>query len=169
MLSVIWGGCNGSESGAGVAAPKTASDWFTISVGEHPLRLQLAVTPSEMQRGLMERRELGADEGMLFVYLRPDQVSFWMRNTPLPLDIGFFDAEGVLREVYPLHPFDERPVTSRSRRLQFALEVNRGWFKAHGLGPGAQLDLQALTTALHERDFPLKQFGLGDGNDAAAK
>jgi len=143
-----------------VVVPKTAADWFELSVGGQALRVQLAVTPSEMQRGLMERRDLGDDEGMLFVYARPDQMSFWMRNTPLPLDIGFFDSEGVLREVYALHPFDERPIRSRSLRLQFALEVNRGWFKAHGLAPGAQLDLAALAAALRERDIPLSQFGL---------
>jgi len=154
------GGCSGGEKASAVVVPKTAADWFELSVGGQPLRVQLAVTPSEMQRGLMERRNLGAEEGMLFVYVRPDQMSFWMRNTPLPLDIGFFDAEGILREIYPLHPFDERPVRSRSLRLQFALEVNRGWFKAHGLAPGAGLDLAALSTALRERDLPLNQFGL---------
>jgi len=154
------GGCSGEEGRSAVLTPKTGADWFELSVGGQVLRVQLAVTPSEMQRGLMERRDLGTNEGMLFVYVRPDQMSFWMRNTPLPLDIGFFDAEGVLREIYPLHPFDERPVRSRSLRLQFALEVNRGWFKAQGLSPGAQLDLAALATALRERDFPLNQFGL---------
>jgi len=154
------GGCSGKESASAVAVPKTAADWFVLPVGGQPLRVQLAVTPSEMQRGLMERRDLEIDQGMLFVYARPDQMSFWMRNTPLPLDIGFFDAEGVLREIYPLHPFDERPVRSRSLRLQFALEVNRGWFKAHGLAPGAKLDLVALAAALSERGFPLNQFGL---------
>jgi len=156
----LCGGCAGKDTASETVAPKTVADWFALSVGGQPIRVQLAVTPSEMQRGLMERRDLGEDEGMLFVYLRPEQMSFWMRNTPLPLDIGFFDAEGVLREVYQLHPFDERPVHSRSLRLQFALEVNRGWFKAHGIGPGAQLDLAALATALRERDFPLSQFGL---------
>jgi len=154
------GGCSADEGASAAAVPKTGADWFELSVGGQPLRVQLALTPSEMQRGLMERRDLGADEGMLFVYVRPDQMSFWMRNTPLPLDIGFFDAEGVLREIYPLHPFDERPVRSRSLRLQFALEVNRGWFKAQGLAPGAQLDLSALTAALRERDFRPNQFGL---------
>jgi len=156
------GACGGDDSEAGAAAPKTAADWFAIPVGGESLRVQLAVTPSEMQRGLMERRDLAEDEGMLFVFAQPDQMSFWMRNTPLSLDIGYFDSAGVLREVYALHPFDERAVRSRSTRLQFALEVNRGWFKAHGLAPGAQLDLAALAAALRERDFAPAQFGIKD-------
>jgi len=158
--AVFSGSCSGNESASSVVVPKTGADWVSLSVGGQPLRVQLAVTPSEMQRGLMERRDLEGDQGMLFVYARPDQMSFWMRNTPLPLDIGFFDEEGVLREIYPLHPFDERPVRSRSLRLQFALEVNRGWFNAQGLGPGVKLDLAALAAALRERDFSLNQFGL---------
>ncbi|MFM1852015.1 MAG: hypothetical protein RIS54_1699 [Verrucomicrobiota bacterium] len=143
-------------------APKTVADWFTIKVGDQSVRVQFAVTPGEMQHGLMERRELGPDDGMLFVYLRPQRLSFWMRNTPLPLDIGFFKANGELAEIYPLLPFDEHPVQSRSLELQFALEMNQGWFKAHGLRPGDKLDLAAVKAALKARDFPTRQFGLGD-------
>jgi uncharacterized protein len=113
-----------------------------------------------MQRGLMERRDLGRDDGMIFIYDRPQQMSFWMRNTPTPLDIGFFDASGTLQEIYPMHPFDERTVSSRSTQLQFALEMNQGWFSANGVKPGAKLDLKALADALKARGFELKQFGL---------
>ncbi len=120
---------------------KSAADFFPVKVGDRIVRMQLAVRPGEMQRGLMERRDLGPDEGMLFVYERPQALSFWMRNTPTPLDIGFFDRAGVLQEVYPLHPFDETPVASRGRELQFALEMNQGWFRASGIKPGAKLDL----------------------------
>ena len=75
-------------------------------------------------------------------------MSFWMRNTAIPLDIGFFDDSGTLREIYELKPFDERPVVSRSGGLKFALEVNRGWFSTHGVELGARLDMEALTEIL---------------------
>jgi uncharacterized protein len=155
------------ESGAAAApkatttaSPKTVADYFPIKVGDVSVRMQLAVRPAEMQRGLMERRNLGADDGMIFVYERPQQMSFWMHNTPTPLDIGFFTRDGTLQEVYPLHPFDETSVASRSSELQFALEVNQGWFRDKGVKPGAKLDLKALAAALKERGFDPAKFGL---------
>jgi uncharacterized protein len=139
---------------------KTAGDYFTIGVGEKVVRMQLAIRPAEMQRGLMERRNLGQDDGMLFVYEKPQQMSFWMHNTPTPLDIGFFNAAGELLEVYPMHPFDETAVPSRSHEIQYALEVNQGWFRANGVKPGVKLDLKALAAALKDRGFEPRRYGL---------
>lgn len=160
-LSLPLCGCARSEPEP-PPTPKSVEDWFTVKVGDRSVRMQLAVTMAEQQHGLMERRVLGADDGMLFVYMRPQPMSFWMRNTPLPLDIGFFDEEGVLKEIYQMYPFDETPVRSRSTQLQFALEMNQGWFKANEVRPGATLDMAAVKAALKARDFPTRQFGLGD-------
>ena len=140
--------------------PKTVADFFTIKVGEKSVRMQLAVRALEMQRGLMERRDLGRDDGMIFVYEKPQEMSFWMRNTPTALDIGFFDAAGVLQEIYPMHPFDEQSVSSRGKALQYALEMNQGWYASNGVKPGAKLDLKALGEALKARGFQPKVFGL---------
>ncbi len=158
-LALGLAGCGQGEPTV-TAAPKTVEDYFTIKVGTHPVRMQLAVLLPEMQRGLMGRRELGRDVGMLFVYVRPDALSFWMRDTPLPLDIGFFSPGGELREIYALYPYDETPVKSRNQRLQFALEMNQGWFSERGVKPEARLDLKALATALKERGFEPRRFGL---------
>jgi uncharacterized membrane protein (UPF0127 family) len=97
---------------------------------------------------------------MAFIYARPTQVSFWMRNTPLPLDIGYFTAAGELIEIYPLHPHDETPVPSRSNVVQFALEMNQGWFQRNGVRPGAKLDMKALAAALRERGLDPTRVGL---------
>lgn len=158
-LALVLTGCARSEPEV-QAPPKTVADYFTIKVGERPVRVQLAVLDPEMQRGLMERRELGRDDGMLFVYVRATRLSFWMRHTPLPLDIGYFTPAGELAEIYPLHPHDETPVPSRSNNLQFALEMNQGWFRANEVRPGAKLDLAALASALRARGFDPKRFGL---------
>jgi len=142
------------------AAVKTVADFFPIKVGDRTVRMQLAVRTDEMQRGLMGRRDLGPDDGMIFVYEKPQPLSFWMRNTPTPLDIGFFGPGGALQEIYPLHPFDEKSVSSRSDRLQFALEVNQGWYRDRDVKPGAKLDLKALAAALKARGFEPRRFGL---------
>jgi uncharacterized membrane protein (UPF0127 family) len=97
---------------------------------------------------------------MVFVFTRPQPQGFWMRNTPLPLDIGYFDGQGVLREIYPMYPHDERTVMSRSREIQFCLEMNQGWFKDRGVKPGAQLDLKALAEALRARGLKPEAAGL---------
>jgi uncharacterized membrane protein (UPF0127 family) len=139
---------------------KTVSDWFAIKVADQAVQMQLAIFPSEMEHGLMGRRELGSDQGMLFVYHEPGQRSFWMRNTPLPLDIGFFSRDGKLKEFYPMLPFDESSIRSRSDAIEFALEMNQGWFHNHGIRPGAALDLAALREALKARGVAPEDFGL---------
>ena len=152
-------GCGARESTL-PAPPKTVSEYFTIRVGDRAVRMQVAVLPMEMEHGLMGRRDLGPDDGMIFVYPEPQTMSFWMHNTPTPLDIGFFTPAGELEEIYPLLPFDERTVRSHDDHLQFALEMNQNWYREHGLKPGAKLDLTALAAALRARDLDPKKFGL---------
>ncbi len=151
----------GSQSGAAKAAiEQSAETWFEIEVGGQRPRMQLALSPGEQERGLMHRRSLSVNEGMLFVFRAPQQMSFWMRNTVLPLDIGYFDASGVLREVRAMYPLDERPVASQSREIQFCLEMNQGWFAQAGVHPGAKLDLNAVKAAVQARGFSPARFGL---------
>lgn len=163
--ALLLAACDGTKhaepAATAPAAVKTVEDHFPITFGGQTVRMQLAVTPSEMEHGLMGRPKLADDEGMLFVYRRPQPVSFWMRNTPNPLDIGYINPEGVLEEIYPMFPFDETPIRSASQRLQFTLETNQDWYSNHGIRPGAQLDLKALAEALKARGFEPKDFGLG--------
>ena len=101
------------------------------------LRVEVASTPEETQKGLMFREKLPENQGMLFTFNQPQRVSFWMANTAIPLDIGFFTTDGKLREVRSLKPFDLTSVFSKRDDIQYALEVNRGWFGHHcgkGLG-----------------------------------
>ncbi len=147
-----------------------ASDYFTIAVGGRPVQLQVVAhppktkrgrLPPEMEIGLMERRDIGSEQGMVFVYDRPQRLKFWMRNTPTPLDVGYFSPDGELAEICALNPHDERPVASRRADLQIAVEMNQGWYRDRAIGPGARLDLKALSAALRLRGFEPKIFGLG--------
>jgi|GEM_PF-79468 len=132
--------------------PADGQTYFPVSVGGHELQLQLALTPAEQQKGLMSRDHLAEDHGMLFLFERPDRRGFWMHNTRIPLDIGYFDAGGQLVEVHKLFPYDETPVPSRSQEILIAVETNRGWYAAHGVKPGARIDLDDLRAALARRN-----------------
>lgn len=153
-------GCGQGGTDRAVAPPKTVADYFPIRVGAQTVQMQLAVYPAEMERGLMERRDLAPNQGMLFVYAQPQQMSFWMHDTPTPLDIGFFDAAGELLEVYLMQPYDESVIKSRSADVQFALEMNQGWFRDQGVQFGDRLDLKALAAALQARGLKPAAFGL---------
>ena len=132
----------------GVALPVNAVQVCPIGIGPVTIMAEIAATPSQTSRGLMFRRLLPADRGMLFVFPYPRRLSFWMRNTTIALDIGYFDARGELREIYRLQPLDERPVRSRSDALLYALEVNHGWYQRNGVSIGSRLNPQELAQAL---------------------
>jgi hypothetical protein len=157
MLAAM--GC-GSKAPDVAAAPKTVADYFPIKVGDRTVRMQLAVLPQEQERGLMERTDLAPDVGMIFIYRSTQRMSFWMHDTPTPLDIGFFTADGTLVEVYPMLPYDEKTIASRSQDLKFALEMNLNWYRDNGVKPGAKLDLKALTAAVKARDFLPRKLGM---------
>ena len=75
-----------------------ALDWAQITVGPATLRVEMARTPQERERGLMFRRALPQDQGMLFVQA-PGPAAFWMKNTYIPLDLLYFDADGRLLQI----------------------------------------------------------------------
>ena len=97
---------------------------------------ELARKPEEQARGLMYRRSLGGSEGMLFVYNSPVMVSFWMKNTRIPLSIAFMDGSGRIIHIEQMQPYD--PVTRHPspQPFQYALEMNQGWFERNGVGVG---------------------------------
>lgn len=162
FLLTAFAGCDRKQPLVPIASSeaKTVDDRFAIKVGERLVSMQVAARPDEMQKGLMYRQSMGEDEGMVFVFAKPQRMSFWMRNTEIPLDIGYFDVQGVLKEIHPLYPHDENAVKSRSQALQFCLEMNQGWYARNGVKPGAQLDLKALAAALRARGLKAEELGL---------
>ena len=128
--------------------PANSDTWFPISIAETALELQLALTEAERRKGLMYRDKLDADQGMLFLFEQPGKRSFWMRNTRIPLDLAYFDAEGTLLEIHSLYPYDENSVYSYSEDVLIAVEVNQGWFARKNIQPGAKQDMEALKTAV---------------------
>jgi len=158
MAAVALTACKpGNETTGAQSGPET---YFPIGIGDRTLQLQLALTPAEHQKGLMFRESLAPDNGMLFLFPQPKQQSFWMKNTRLPLDIGYLDARGRLVEIHQLFPFDETGVTSRSPQILIAIETNRGWYAKNRITPGAQLDLSALKAAIRQRGLSSANYAI---------
>lgn len=159
-LAIALAGCGSEKQASASADVKTVSDHFAVEVGGHPASLQVAVLPAEQEHGLMQRNDLGRDDGMIFVFAKPEKQSFWMRNTPEALDVAYLTPDGVIAEIYPMYPYDERPVNSRGDRMKYALEMPQGWFSANGVRPGAPVDLKAVTAAVKARGFEPERLGL---------
>jgi hypothetical protein len=109
-----------------------------ISINDVPLTVELAITPVKRQIGVMGRSTLPEGTGMLFVFDRPQNLSFWMKNTKIPLSIGFFDEQGRLISIENMDPpngSEELPVYKSKKIAKYALEVPQGWFERHQIRP----------------------------------
>lgn len=112
----------------------------TTAQGKRALRVELAASPAEQARGLMFRTELAPDEGMLFPRTPPDVASFWMKNTPLPLDIIFIGADRkVINVAANTVPYSLDSVTSQGVAAA-VLELRGGRAAELGIEPGTRLE-----------------------------
>ena len=123
------------------AAAALAPGELTIETETGPRRftVELAATEAERSRGLMFRRSMPADHGMLFDFATEQPVAFWMKNTPLPLDMLFIDKSGtVVRIAADTTPFSETPIPS-GQPIRAVLELNAGTAQRLGIRPGARV------------------------------
>jgi uncharacterized membrane protein (UPF0127 family) len=104
------------------------------------VRAEMARTSEQRNQGLMYRKSLPDGEGMLFMFDRDEALSFWMKNTLIPLSIAFIASDGTIIEIKDMRPHDQSPVQS-SRSARYALETPRGWFGRAGVRPGDKLAL----------------------------
>lgn len=102
------------------------------------LRAYVADDPAEREQGLMHVTELGADEGMVFVYPSPSVRYFWMKDTPLPLSIAFCDAAGKVLTLADMVPLNTA-LTPSGGPVVYAVETHKGWFAEHGVQVGDTL------------------------------
>ncbi|MDR3019483.1 MAG: DUF192 domain-containing protein, partial [Treponema sp.] len=96
------------------------------------IKTEIAKTQEERNQGLMHRKSLPDGEGMLFVFERDQIMSFWMKNTLIPLSIAFIASDGRILEIKNMYPNDQNSVLS-SRSARYALEVPQGWFARAGV------------------------------------
>ena len=118
--------------------PQNALPTIVLTVEGTDLLAEVADDPSERASGLMFRDALAPDAGMVFVYPRPKPLSFWMRNTCVPLSIAYIDTEGRIVSIADMTPLDESGVPSGAAAL-YALEMEQGWFARKGVSVGARV------------------------------
>jgi uncharacterized membrane protein (UPF0127 family) len=126
---------------AGAAEPACRYDtvWLRGDWGEARFRVEVADTPEARGPGRMFVEEMPRSEGMLFVYERPQRVSFWMKNTLIPLDMIFADRAGVVRRVHAeAVPGDTTPIPGGDG-IFVVLEINGGLADRFGIAPGTEL------------------------------
>ena len=130
-------------SGAGAAC---AVDTVTVlgDFGRARFAVDVADDEAERAQGLMYVEEMGRFEGMLFVYEAPRPASFWMRNTLIPLDMLFAQADGTIVTVHPdAVPLDETPIFGGDE-IAYVLEINGGMAARLGIAPGDVLQHPAI-------------------------
>lgn len=111
--------------------------------GEHHFTVEIADTPAEQQMGLMFRQELGPDAGMLFDFHESRQVSFWMQNTLIPLDMLFIRTDGSIANIHVnAHPLDPTSIPSDGP-VEFVLEIPGG--------RSVELGIKAGDTVVNDR------------------
>jgi uncharacterized protein len=138
---IMMSGCARSDAGDRPEATPSPSQFpvVVLSPPGHPraaVTVDIAHTPDQIQRGLMFRRSMPADHGMLFLMGEERVHSFWMRNTYIALDMIFIGKDMKVAGVVE----NTTPLTDDSRRVDtpsyYVLEVNAGWARAHHIGPG---------------------------------
>jgi hypothetical protein len=109
-----------------------------LSAGIHLIRAEVANTLDSRAQGLMFRKSLGANSGMLFVFLDVSTHCMWMKNTYVPLSVAFMDEQGTIVSIHDMQPQNETSHCA-AQPARFALEMNQGWFAQKGIKPGAKI------------------------------
>jgi uncharacterized membrane protein (UPF0127 family) len=112
---------------------------IVLSVNDQPVSVEIANTEASRTRGLAHRHKLDEDSGMLFIFPYPARYEMWMKETYIPLSVAFIDDQGVIINIEKMLPNTLVRHTA-VRPAKYALEVNRGWFDAHSVKPGLQVE-----------------------------
>ncbi|HUO03431.1 MAG TPA: DUF192 domain-containing protein [Rhizomicrobium sp.] len=142
-------------SGCALAAsgPQTGLPVETITIdtkaGPHPFKVEIAADDQSRETGLMFRKTMAPDAGMLFDFHEPQDVSFWMENTILPLDMLFVRADGTIARVKEnATPYSRETIPS-GEPVQFVIELNAGRAQALGIKAGGHVHAPEIAPKRH--------------------
>ena len=126
--------------------PQTSLPRAALSIGMYRIDAQLATTSEQHATGLMFRTEMPQQEGMLFVFERPTQQCFWMKNTLIPLAVAFVADDGTIVNLDEMKAQTLNAHCSE-KPVRYVLEMNTGWFSKKGLKAGNKLQGQPFDSA----------------------
>lgn len=140
VLTITWSamGCQ-EQSPANLPTVK-------MRIGSRTYVLEVARTHEQQETGLMKRDSMPEDHGMIFVFPSERILSFWMKDTRIPLDIVFLNSSGRVVSIHQMKPYDESS-TSSDAPARYAIELNKGQATAAGVKPGDVLDVPAAARA----------------------
>ena len=110
-----------------------------LKAGKQTLTAEVASTDPDRMQGLMHRRMLPENRGMLFVFPNVAYHGMWMKNTFIPLSVAFIDDKGVIINIEDMQPHTLDGHNAK-KPARYALEMNLGWFRKHGISPGTKLE-----------------------------
>ena len=132
--STATAGSASSTSDPTEAQPKLPT--VKLYVGAEQMDAEMCSTPREVQTGMMFRKTMGTNDGMIFTLFYPQQAGFWMKNCYVPLSVAYIDSDGVIEEIHPLQVQNTNTVISTATNVRFALETPQGWFDTHHVAAG---------------------------------
>ncbi len=159
-ILLIFVSCKEGKSEKEMINTSTKDQLFAFKIGDALINAKLAILSEERQKGLMFVDEMKSGTGMLFVFEEPTPQKFWMKNTRIPLDIGYFSSNGILKEIHAAKPFDLGGVPSRSKNIQFVLELNLNDFRTQKIKIGDRLNLDDIRKAIKERGLNPEKYKL---------
>lgn len=129
----------GSDAWLDDGKPQTGLPRMKLLLGPRELNAELALTTEAIRKGMMWRTNVSETDSMLFVFGRPHQTSFWMKNVPVDIDVAYLDPEGIILEIHRLERYNTNAVLAQADNVQYALETAPGWFQRNGLAPGVMI------------------------------
>lgn len=137
-MNKIFAGLFAGLALSATAQAQNAMPVMELSAGFHRIEAEVAATDQNRQLGLMNRKAMPTQRGMLFVFTQDNTHCMWMRNTLLPLSVAFMDGDGKIINIEDMQPQTEDNHCAR-RPARYALEMNLGWFAQRGIKPGVKL------------------------------
>ena len=122
-----------------IPAARAETSLVPLEISGNPLIAEVSNTAEAREQGLMYRKHMRGNHGMLFVYPEPGVHAMWMKNTSVPLSIAFLDQQGVIINIEDMIPFSEEQHHAGAP-AKFALEMPIGWFSKRGIKPGAKVE-----------------------------
>jgi uncharacterized membrane protein (UPF0127 family) len=107
-----------------------------LHIDQATLHTQVAANETQREIGLMHVAKMGDNDGMIFLMPAVERVSFWMKDTLIPLSIAFIDRNGTILEIHDMKAMDTTTLKSDSTQVAYALETNLHWFALNGIKPG---------------------------------